>query len=96
MFKGYNPLSGNGINTPNTDPVKKNAKTEGTMTTGGPYGNVADRSLSPAYEKQAKKDLLASNLDMAKKRLNAGQLNPFQYNQRVDALNSKYKTFDYE
>ena len=39
MFKGYNPLNGNGINTKNTDPVKKNAKPEGTMTSGGAYGS---------------------------------------------------------
>ena len=96
MFKGYKPFNGNGVNTENTDPIKKNAKPEGVMTTGGQFGNVKDRNLSPQYEKQNKKDLLASNLDMAKKRLDAGQLNPFQYNQRVDALNSKYKTFDYE
>lgn len=90
MFKGYNPLGGNGINTDNTDPVKKNATSEGTMTTGGPYGNVADRNLSPQFEKQRRKDLLASNLNSALQRLNNGEMSQSMYNQRVDTLNKAY------
>ncbi len=94
MFKGYKPFNGNGVNTENTDPIKKNAKPEGVMTTGGQFGNVKDRNLSPQYEKQNKKDLLASNLDMAKKRFDKGQLNESAYNQRVSKLKDVYKTYE--
>ena len=94
MYKGYKPFKGNGVNTEDTDPIKKNAKPEGVMTTNGMFGNVADRSLSPQYEKDRKQRLLASNLDLAEKRFNKGQLNESQYKQRKDTLNTAYKTFE--
>ena len=86
MFKGYKPFNGNGVNTQNTDPIKKNAKTEGVMPTGGQFGNVKDRNLSPQYEKQNTHDLLASNFEMDKKRFDKRQLHEHAYNQILSKI----------
>jgi len=95
MYKGYKPFKGNGVNTENTDPIKKNAQPEPKVNTSAHmYTGERGGRLSPAYEKDRKKRLLASNLELAKTRFDSGQLNESQYGQRVDTLNTKYKTFD--